>query len=46
MPDYEAPQKLSVVKSVHLEADVDEPFMLAETRYLLALADQIIPWLA
>jgi len=41
MPDYvEATQKLSVVKSVHLEADVDEPFMLAETRYLLALADQ------
>lgn len=41
MPDYvEATQELSVVKSVHLEADVDEPFMLAETRYLLALADQ------
>jgi predicted TIM-barrel fold metal-dependent hydrolase len=41
MPDYlEAAQGLNVVKSVHLEADVDEPFMLDETRYLLALADQ------
>jgi len=41
MPDYlEATQGLSVVKSVHLEADVDEPFMLDETRHLLALADQ------
>jgi predicted TIM-barrel fold metal-dependent hydrolase len=41
MPDYlEAAQGLDVVKSVHLEADVDEPFMLDETRCLLALADQ------
>jgi predicted TIM-barrel fold metal-dependent hydrolase len=41
MPDYlDATQGLNVVKSVHLEADVDEPFMLDETRYLLALADQ------
>jgi predicted TIM-barrel fold metal-dependent hydrolase len=41
MPDYlEATQGLNVVKSVHLEADVDEPFMLDETRYLLALADE------
>ncbi len=31
---------LGVVKSVHLEADVDEQFMLAETRHILALADQ------
>ena len=29
-----------MVKSVHLEADVDEPYMLDETRHLLALADQ------
>jgi len=41
MPDYlEATKGLNVVKSVHLEADVDETFMLDETRYLLALADQ------
>ena len=31
---------VGVEKSVHLEADVDEPFMLAETRHILALADQ------
>jgi predicted TIM-barrel fold metal-dependent hydrolase len=31
---------LNVVKSVHLEADVDEPHMLDETLGLLALADQ------
>ena len=41
MPDYLAAAKgLNVVKSVHLEADVDEPYMLDETRHLLALADQ------
>jgi predicted TIM-barrel fold metal-dependent hydrolase len=41
MADYlTAAKGLNVVKSVHLEADVDEPYMLAETRYLLALADQ------
>ncbi|MGA8438231.1 MAG: amidohydrolase [Candidatus Sulfotelmatobacter sp.] len=41
MPDYlEAVKALNVVKSVHLEADVDEPYMLDETRHLLALADQ------
>jgi predicted TIM-barrel fold metal-dependent hydrolase len=41
MPDYLAAAKgLDVVKSVHLEADVDEPYMLDETRHLLALADQ------
>jgi predicted TIM-barrel fold metal-dependent hydrolase len=41
MSDYlEATRGLNVVKSVHLEADVDEPFMLNETRYLLALAEQ------
>lgn len=41
MPDYLAAAKgLNVVKSVHLEADVDEPYMLDETRQLLALAGQ------
>jgi predicted TIM-barrel fold metal-dependent hydrolase len=41
MTDYlAATQGLDVVKSVHLEADVDEPYMLEETRHLLALADQ------
>jgi predicted TIM-barrel fold metal-dependent hydrolase len=41
MPDYlMAAEGLNVVKSVHLEADVDEPYMLGETRHLLALADQ------
>lgn len=41
MPDYLAAAKgLNVAKSVHLEADVDEPYMLDETRHLLALADQ------
>ena len=41
MSDYlEACQGLNVVKSVHLEADVDEQCMLEETRQLLALADR------
>jgi predicted TIM-barrel fold metal-dependent hydrolase len=41
MADYFAATKgLDVVKSLHLEADVDEPYMLDETRHLLALADQ------
>jgi predicted TIM-barrel fold metal-dependent hydrolase len=41
MPDYlRAVAGLNVVKSVHLEADVDEPFMLQETQHLLSLADQ------
>jgi len=41
MRDYlEATSGLNVVKSVHLEADVDEPYMLDETRHLLALAEQ------
>jgi predicted TIM-barrel fold metal-dependent hydrolase len=40
MTDYlQATQGLNVVKSVHLEADVDEPFMLDETRHVLVLAD-------
>jgi predicted TIM-barrel fold metal-dependent hydrolase len=41
MSDYlTAAQGLSVVKSVHVEADVDELYMLRETQHLLALADQ------
>jgi len=41
MSDYlEATVGLNVVKSVHLEADVDERYMLDETRHLLALADR------
>jgi predicted TIM-barrel fold metal-dependent hydrolase len=41
MADYlEAVHGMNLVKSVHLEADVDETFMLDETRYLLALADK------
>ena len=41
MADYLAATKgLDVAKSLHLEADVDEPYMLDETRHLLALADQ------
>src|SRR5271154_7212914 len=41
MSDYLADaQGLNVVKSVHLEADVDEPYMVDETRHLLALADR------
>ncbi len=42
MADYLAAAKgLNVVKSVHLEADVDERYMFDETRHLLALADQL-----
>lgn len=41
MADYlRAAEGLNVVKSVHLEADVDEPFMLQETEHLLRLAEQ------
>ena len=41
MADYlDAVSGLQVVKSVHLEADVDEPFMLQETEHLLRLADR------
>ncbi|MGH9342929.1 MAG: amidohydrolase family protein [Terriglobia bacterium] len=39
MPDYlEAIHGLGIEKSVHLEADADEPYMLEETRYILKLA--------
>jgi predicted TIM-barrel fold metal-dependent hydrolase len=41
MADYlAAASGLHVIKSVHLEADVDEECMLDETKYLLALADR------
>ncbi len=41
MSDYlAAVQGLDIVKSVHLEADVDEPFMLDESLSVLALAEQ------
>jgi predicted TIM-barrel fold metal-dependent hydrolase len=41
MRDYlDATRGLNVVKSVHLEADVDERYMLDETRHLLALAEE------
>jgi L-fuconolactonase len=41
MSDYmTATTGLGIVKSVHLEADVDEPYMLDETRQLLALAER------
>src|SRR5437667_10482576 len=44
MQDYlEAVGGLDLAKSVHLEADVDEPHMLGETRYILSLADQDNP---
>jgi predicted TIM-barrel fold metal-dependent hydrolase len=41
MADYlRATEGLKVAKSLHLEADVDEAFMLAETLHLLKLADR------
>jgi predicted TIM-barrel fold metal-dependent hydrolase len=41
MSDYlEATRGIDIVKSVHVEADVDEPFMLAETRWILELAER------
>jgi predicted TIM-barrel fold metal-dependent hydrolase len=44
MPDYvQAAQGLRVEQSVHLEADVDEPFILDETRHVLQLAGQDNP---
>lgn len=40
MPDYlEAISGLNIEKSVHVEADVDEPYMLNETWYILKLAE-------
>jgi len=41
MGDYlEASKGLGIAKTVHLEADVDEAYMLGETRHILALAEQ------
>src|ERR1700694_1504397 len=41
MNDYrDATNGLAIAKSVHLEADVDEPFMVDETKHLLRLADR------
>ena len=41
MDDYRAAASgLHIAKSVHLEADVDEAFMQAETHHILQLADQ------
>jgi predicted TIM-barrel fold metal-dependent hydrolase len=40
MQDYiQAIHNSGIEKSVHLEADVDEPYMLDETRYILGLAE-------
>jgi len=44
MPDYLAATRgVDLDKSVHLEADVDEPDMLRETRQILSLAEQDNP---
>ncbi|HET7213722.1 MAG TPA: amidohydrolase [Terriglobia bacterium] len=44
MEDYlKAGEGLEIEKTVHLEADVDEPYMLEETRHILALAGQDNP---
>ncbi len=41
MNEYcDATKGLGIEKSVHLEADVDEPFMVEETKYVLQLADR------
>jgi predicted TIM-barrel fold metal-dependent hydrolase len=41
MDDYcDATKGRAIEKSVHLEADVDEPFMVDETKYVLRLADR------
>lgn len=42
--DYlEATRDSDLDRSVHVEADVDEPFLLEETRYVLSLAEQQNP---
>lgn len=44
MEDYlKAGEGLNIEKSVHLEADVDEAYMLDESRHILALAEQDNP---
>ena len=41
MNDYcDATKDLGIEKSVHLEADVDEPFIVEETKHVLQLADR------
>ena len=43
MADYlAATSGLKVEKSVHVEADVDEPLMLDETRSILQLAERLV----
>ena len=42
--DYlEATRGLGITKSVHVEADVDEPYMVDETKHILSLADGSTP---
>jgi predicted TIM-barrel fold metal-dependent hydrolase len=44
LSDYlQAVEHVGLERSVHVEADVDEPFILQETRMILALADQDNP---
>src|SRR5438874_1957540 len=44
MADYlEAVRGVDLQQSVHVEADVDERYMLCETRHILSLADQDNP---
>src|SRR5215210_4065724 len=39
--DYlEATKGIEVIKTVHVEADIDEPYMLDETRHILGLAER------
>ncbi len=41
MADYlDATQGIEIAASVHVEADVDEPFMVAETKWVLGLAER------
>jgi len=41
MEDYlEATKGIEIVKTVHVEADIDEPYMVDETRYILGLSEQ------
>lgn len=41
LSDYkDATQGLDILKSVHVEADIDEPHMLGETRWILELAER------
>ncbi len=41
IPDYlEATQGIEIIKSVHVEADIDEAFIPDETRYILELSER------